>query len=535
MKNKFFSKIIIPVVLSIAVAQGTEDVSMQATKVAVFKNGYSQVSMAGHICSQDTQLRLKNVPVPILGSFWWTAPEGTSVQEVRSESITEQAPQKQYSTIDFLLANTGQPVEVMLNNGVKITGTICAPQENKTETSFRPCHYNEPQVKPYKNGPDILTQPVMVAQLRTVGGIVTLREQNILYAEILNNTPKYPTEEKQVPAMVFNLSQPAEGKTLQVSSLSSGLSWLPSYRLDLGNDGKAYFQCKAMVMNELIDLNNVQLELVMGYPALGKYLLPSPVAQYHTLNQFLGILSGTSNISTGLTSQAILTNNNNYGYVAEQQTDSSSLTQAEDLFFYSIPNFSCATGQTVTREIFSGEVAYSHVYTWHVPTQTNIERWERSKQGSYMSNVESPTDVWHCVRINNTLQTPWTTGVLDCYAEGRLVGRTEINFTAQGGTTMVRLNKTMQAPVQYTENILKREGTALTLEGKLSLTNHMNKEMKVVITKAVTGTPLSASDHATTTCTPNFGDNPNGEFRWEITVPAGKTKTVNYQYNFEES
>lgn len=507
---------------------------MHVTDVAVFKNGYSQISLSGQINGTSTQLRLQNMPVPILGSFWWQAPQGVSVREVRSETTLQPVPNKGFRTVDFLLANAGAQADIVLSNGCKLTGTICPPQATTSTSSFLPGaqeYAPDMAAMPRNATPSTMDIPPMV-QLRTATGIATLKEQSILYAEVLSDTPQYPTTNKAVPSLVFELSAPAEGKTLQVSSLSRGLNWVPSYRIDLGPDGKALFQGKATVMNELADLNHVNLELVMGYPALGKYLQPSPVALLHSLNTFLNLISAGPNTAAAHISANITSNNNNAYYDDEnEQTGASDLTQAEDLFFYSIPDFSCAAGQTITREIFKGEVNYSHVYTWNVPNQSDIETWQRN-QRYHDSSSAAPNEVWHCVRLNNTLKSPWTTGVVDCYAEGRLVGRTVVNFTPEGATSMVKLNKTMQAPVQFSESVVQQDEETMTLEGKLSLTNRSDQEMQVYITKEVRGTPLSASDDATTTCSPGYGDNPNGQFLWVVTVQPGQTKTVSYRYNY---
>lgn len=53
--------------------EAEEAVQMRVTKAAVFKNGYSQVSLCGDINTDDTQLEVSGMPVPILGSFWWKA------------------------------------------------------------------------------------------------------------------------------------------------------------------------------------------------------------------------------------------------------------------------------------------------------------------------------------------------------------------------------------------------------------------------------------------------------------------------------
>lgn len=543
MKPYFYSSMALAAVaFSLSMAAAVEDVPMKVTKAAVFKNGYSQISMAGRIPGNDTKLRVLDMPVPVLGSFWWDSSDNVSVREVRSESAAVQVPAERFTPLDFLLANPGKEADVVLSNGTHLTGVICVPSAETAESSFRRCHYTAPKkgMSHHSRESDVVSRDVAhnisipgtaAVLLRTPGGMVPLQEKHILYAELKCDSPQYPTTEKKLPALVFDLNAPAEGGTLQVSSLSLGLSWLPSYRLELENDGKAHFQCKVMVMNELVDLNNVQLELVMGYPALGKHLLPSPVAQYYSLDDFLKLISDAPSRREVLGLSSNFVSNNNANYVSHAQNDSCNLTQAEDLFFYSVPNFSCAAGQTVTRGIFEGTVHYSHVYSWNVPTQSSIEQWQRDRRNDYDSHASSPHEVWHCVRVHNSLNTPWTGGVLDCYAEGRFVGRSDITFTPAGGASLVRLNKTMQTPVQYTETLVSREADVMTLEGKLSLTNQQEKVIDVIITKEVNGTPLSASNGAVTTCTPAYGDNPNGKFRWELRVQPGETATVTYRYN----
>lgn len=535
MKKSLYTPVLALVALAMPLVQAAEDVQMQVKKVSVFKNGYSQVSLEGPVSGNGAQLRLLDVPVPMLGSFWWKAPQGVSVREVRSVSAEVQVPRSRYSTLDFLLANRGMKAEVMLRGGVMLSGQICAPPEQSSTSSFRPAPVPAA-------GPGVLLsvggeQPGSPSVLlRTHNGVVPLMESNILYASVLTDTPRYPTETKEVPALLLDLTAPAPGQALQISALCQGLSWLPSYRLDLDGEEKGFFRCKAMVMNELADLQNVDLELVMGYPALGKKLIPSPVSHY-PLSRFLSLLrvGDTRRMAASLTTQNMVMSNAlppEETYAETLPADTGALTQAEDLFFYSVPDFCCGAGQTITRELFSGEVPCSHVYTWNVPTQEEIRRWQRQEQEGIRAypSAGAPNEVWHCVRVKNTLKSPWTTGVLDCYAAGRLVGRTELTFTDEGASSLVRLNKTMQAPVRFSENIVGRIGSERTIEGKLSLTNTTGKEMKLLITKTVIGTPLSASDDAVRTSTPDVYANPLGTFRWEISVPSGETRTVTYRY-----
>lgn len=80
-----------------------------------------------------------------------------------------------------------------------------------------------------------------------------------------------------------------------MSSLSSGISWLPTYRVELGAEGHAQLQCKATIMNELMDLEKVDMELISGFPRLAMPGLPSPISMKQNMSALFAAL-GSENL-----------------------------------------------------------------------------------------------------------------------------------------------------------------------------------------------------------------------------------------------
>ena len=66
---------------SLGVAMGAEPVQLKAEHVALFKNGYSQVSLVGELPA-SRHVELRGLPVPVEGSLWWQLPPVAKLVQV---------------------------------------------------------------------------------------------------------------------------------------------------------------------------------------------------------------------------------------------------------------------------------------------------------------------------------------------------------------------------------------------------------------------------------------------------------------------
>ena len=207
----------------------------------------------------------------------------------------------------------------------------------------------------------------------------------------------------------------------------------------------------------------------------------------------------------------------------------------EDLFYYSLPHFSCERGKSILRDLFSCEVPYSHVYTCRVPNQSMLENLSR--------RGEPVADVWHCVRLTNIDKQAWSTGIVTCTVDGQIAARSTLYFAAPGAETLLRLNKSLQATVQCNEALMKREerkipgrgndsATVSIFRGTITLRNNSDREMELRLTKEVTGLVIEADKEGRINVSPSYSGNPRSVIAWTFTVKPGESIELHYFYEY---
>lgn len=542
-----------------APAQTPPQVEMKPTKVALFKNGFGFFSFEGKM-PKSNRVELTNLPIPSFGTFWMNASAPTEIVKLTSAPVKTKIKVDSGDFHEIAQANIGKTAYVTRrgsdgkNGEVDLYGVIVS-------VSSAPKPGN----------------PNLIGSIAEAGGengrmIVLSREGNepnqFSYVYIPAN---------DIVGMVFEGADPAnkaerevEKTTLYVdtknssegilaaSCLVKGISWVPEYKMELDDSGKAWFQAQALVMNDLMDMEQVDMSFVSGFPSLKFANVESPLAgKYKTLDDFLSSLDmGKGQGNSRMRGQML--RNFSGGIFAsgaiksEQESNSSpnEMVQAEDLFFYPIKNFSCKYGESVLVPLFGGEVPYKHLYIWDIPEQRQLIEWDRQFDSGDPSAQDTSRDIWHSVRFTNKFSVPLTTGALEFTSKtnGNIAGQGVVTFTSPGQEATVRVNKTMQVATTREEKTVTAERKEVkrtsgsssfysvsTIEGTLTMKNYSGKTMLMEITKRVLGTPVSASGEGTFSSTPGWNSmNPNGKFKWTTEVKPGETKTLTYQYSFVE-
>src|SRR5205807_8207178 len=129
-----------------------------------------------------------------------------------------------------------------------------------------------------------------------------------------NDALNMPTNHQKRPNIRMELEQPAGGSKFSVSYLARGITWVPSYRIDLSDEKTAQFSAEAQIINEMTDIDSAQVDLVTGFPNIQFPDLPNPVAMSQPLADFLrslaaGRAEGTGNRGYMMQQQALLMNN----------------------------------------------------------------------------------------------------------------------------------------------------------------------------------------------------------------------------------
>ena len=87
--------------------------------------------------------------------------------------------------------------------------------------------------------------------------------------------------------MLFDVSDaPEEDAVLTISYLTRGMTWAPSYHVRIDDDDKLNVELKAVIKNELIDIENVEVKLISGFPNIEFAHVDSPMSQRVSLAHF---------------------------------------------------------------------------------------------------------------------------------------------------------------------------------------------------------------------------------------------------------
>ncbi len=546
-----------PFLIALALSLGNlwaEDITMKATKLSLFKAGYGYISLEGTL-KESTSPQLHPIPIPIAGGFWIRGEEGVQIEQVVSSMIERKQPTV-LSSYNLLKANEGKLVRLRFSSSNdddvrELTGTILpipARHKDKNHHTISPIAGEEE--RSHSGYGSLLIQseggPVRSIMIDNI-------EEIFFHQDIV-----MPTETSSVPGVKLQLHAPAAGKKIQVDCLSSELSWLPSYCLTLGKDGKAQLEAKATILNGVIDLDKVQLELVSGTPSPldtkkvdPMALIPEERRAQLYGKQSLFITENRINMpifqAQHVNSNFVGNNYNGHGSWPVQQESGVTSGQREgeasptgtdtgELFYYPITSFSMKAGDVVTRPLFKAALDYKKIYTWKVGDPLQFERDAQNK---------TPEDLWSCVRFSNPLDMPLTAAPIEIIDETRFAGMNTLLYTAKGAQSTIQMSRALSIDVDKKSTITEsnkllggfksRARTANTALVTLELHNKMTEPIEMEVTQYVTGEILSIGQGGTSTSTPiPYAQNNKlqNTIQWVLKIPAGGKQKLEFTYKY---
>ncbi len=515
------------------------DVTMQPTRIALFKNGYGFVTLSGTL-DEATQTRLGPLPVPSVGTFWvgvgGQAELRSLVAGMREFKVASSA------AIDMgtlIASNPGKKVSVSYsvsnNDAAVATGTI-QPMPGLMERT--PANVIGGEFRPVP-GP-VASNVVM---LKTDAGGTVIIPTHVLRSLSFEGECTLPESTESRPAVELELAAPAPGAPVEVTCLASGISWQPSYLFTLGKDGKGTLTAKATISNNLMDIRGADVELITGNPSLENAQETDPIA----LNVGAGV--PTPRMMAGRGNKAAMAQavTMNAAYAADGMAEMAPAApmgmapadgvQTADLFFYPLDNFSAKAGEVVVRPLFSVPVDYRSLYVWEVG---DPQRFTNPAPGEVQINNE----VWHCIRFTNPLKMPLTTAYVEFLDQGRIAGTNTVSYTPPQKECTARMNQAVNVPVFKKTELVDQQRVSIPHYGNvtrntsrvtLALTNGTGEAMDVEIIQRVNGSVTDAGE-ADVQVTGSFSGpgstNPATIVRWKLHLEPGEVGKVGYTYSF---
>lgn len=512
------------------------DVKPKVTKLALFKNGYGYVTMSFTPVAESKHYRIADMPVPTYGTLWFETDGKSSVSLLCGKKIDRKETLQGYDMIRLAFANPGREIIVTNGKGAKLQSRVVVLDDGKDK--------DDGEVKP-----DVPHQ-VLCLDLN-LGGMAVIPVADVAGIQFVDSGDiKQPSMDVNEPVMDVYMKQVDPGDPVRMTFISNGIAWFPTYRMELGEDGKGKLEAKADIINEFRDMENVDLELIMGFPSIQFPSLPAPISMAQPMSAYLIAFNGSSPMllqkQRSRASAAVLRENrvsslDMSGSFADDPFNSSGMmsplpsaaamspadsVRSEDLFFYPVKGFSCAKNETLSVPLFSGEIPYERVMTWDV--------------GELFQRDDAPQEIWHCVRITNTLDVPLTAAPVEFMAKGRLAGQNLVKFTPKGMKCIIPVNRSIDMVASGKEKVKGQEPvslfnssrTKLTIDGELTIINRSDKPVTVIINKTLTGIVTASSDKGDSTQSQGFQDRLNSLslIKWEIVIPAGEKKALTYSY-----
>ncbi|MBN2133000.1 MAG: hypothetical protein JW741_26100, partial [Sedimentisphaerales bacterium] len=338
-------------------------------------------------------------------------------------------------------------------------------------------------------------------------------------------------------------------QTVTAHYLAKGVTWAPSYQVDISAPNQATLSAKALVLNEIADMQNVDVVLVTGYPHLQFTDIASPFFLKQDLAAFLNALSQgrddrREDMMANVMRQAAFPAPGMGGGFGGPMPDYGAAQpglQTEDLFLYPAGTLNLERDAVAYVPLFSEPVPYEHVYTWDIPDYL-VETRGYQVRGERRADEEPPQIVWHVLRLENTTDLPWTTAPAATVKDGMILGQDTLTYTAPGMKRDLRITQAVNVIAEEAEREVSRERDAMnlygrhfdqaTIEGQLSVTSHQAQTIKLEITKTLSGEVLASTPQATID-KPGKGLmelNSLRVLKWQVELAPNQSQEITYKY-----
>lgn len=531
-------------------------------QVALFKNGLGFFVLEVTVPSGKKSFNIIPPGRACHGTFWVSHPSTMKLQAVVAREIESQEFVDVVTIADMLSANVGSSVRLLYRGREEVVeGRITYVARDQKDIGSQAYGAAWGGYGGRYDIPASVRPGSMIVE--TDSGEVCIGTADVEKVEFLDGKAKKAVrgDSKSIQLQV-KMGAPARGKKLTVSYLAWGITWAPSYIVDIADGDKARISGKAVVINEVCDLDDVTVQLVTGVPHLRFSEVVSPIAWRQTLALFLeslawaqserdepggvmgqivGAYGGYGGIGGyggggygGFMGAGVAPVMPEYGVPKEGQT-------AEDLFLYPVENVQLKKDESGYYPLFTESVVFKHIYLWEIPDYVDEEEryyYDRRRR----EKPEPREDVWHCLRMENDTKVPWTTGPAETVKEGLILGQDILRYTPRKSKTTLRITKAVSVKAEQTELEVARKREAerfygdyfdlITVDGKLSVRNFQPKAITLEITKTLSGEVKASEPKAVIEKQARGLRRMNGlvNLTWTVELGPGERKDLSYTY-----
>lgn len=487
--------------------------------VDLFKNGLAVVKCEATLGKAGTYT-LTDVPQPVHGTFWVESPAAveTTVQmrdvEVPAGEALPGNPQDDFAGKKVTLSFKG-------GNRPPVVGTML-------------------KLKPAK-GDGIAVAPSRFLVVQTDKGRSYVDAGEVATVDAADAGDKITRRQPRLLLTLKDAAQPETKVTLRY--LTHGLTWAPSYRLDISDPKTLTLEQHAVVKNELADLTDVDVRLISGYPSVQFAHVRSLLHPYTTLASFFSELGSSGPRYADATSNAVFAQQgigNRFNPFAPA-LGATPTGEGVDLHYQPIGKRTLADGDTLAVTVATGKAGYERIVEWLVPDTRNeygvYDRRDRESEDD---------DPWDALKFKNPLAFPMTTGPAAVTSNGSFAGQRTSYWVNAGEETVLRVEKALSVRTRATEHeatgagrgerevvwVGGRQYRRSTVEGELAVSNNRKEAVPLVIRRRFSGELVAAEGEPKSSLRAEgvYSVNKRNELVWTLTLKGGEEKKLKYTY-----
>ena len=350
-------------------------------------------------------------------------------------------------------------------------------------------------------------------------------------------------------------------KPFAVEYLTSGASWMPSYRLALGEKGVGTLFMSADVRNELGDWKDVELSLISGFPNLKFANVPSLIGggvDFATYKSAVDAAEGgnpqpwyygrTAKAVRGVMSQSVMMNCAAPDVSAAPNAAAYGMAETgggSDIHYREVGKVTLGKDETVTLPLGAKETKVERLVDWDLNDRRDF--WGR------LNGEEFKPELWDAVKVRNPFGFPLTTAPMEVVEEGRIVGQNPCAWTNPGDEAIVKVTKALSVKGTYEERgdgkMLSSKVSSLgaderfrfndweyrkeTVTATMKLTNFRKESAKLRVKKTFSGEFVKSEVEPTKRHDPPPTDarvNAVHDLTWEFELKAGESREISFTY-----
>jgi hypothetical protein len=350
---------------------------------------------------------------------------------------------------------------------------------------------------------------------------------------------------RRQPRLFLTLAEGAKPDSkVTLRYLTHGLSWAPSYRIDITDPKSLALEQQAVIRNELVNIDGAEMRLISGYPSVQFAHVRSLLAPRTSLASFFAELGNQNRWrEIDATSNAVATQQavfNSRDASVPVALGAIPAGEGVDLHYQPIGKRTLAEGDTLALSVTRGKADYERIVEWQVADA-------RDEYGRYegRGRVESD-DAWDALKFKNPLAFPMTTGPATVTANGQFNGQRMSYWVNSGEETILRIEKALSVRSRAVENeqqnkdgsgrdfvwVGGRQYRKTTVEGEVAVGNHRKETISMVIRRRFSGELIQAEGGPKTSLLAEGVQSVNrrNELVWTLPVKGGEEIKMKYSY-----